>query len=86
MALLGSRGSALRVWAVFPGQLALIAQVPLRVEVIPSTPSRAMFTAAASSEKSAATLAVPRTRARRPPCRRRIRWAILRSTLGRVAR
>ena len=30
--------------------------------------------------------AVPRTRARRPPCRRRMRWASLRSTLGRVAR
>ena len=29
---------------------------------------------------------VPRTRARRPPCRRRMRWASLRSTLGRVAR
>ena len=29
-------------------------------------------------------LRVPRTRARRPPCLRRIRWLILRSTVGRV--
>src|SRR5216684_5462690 len=59
-------------------------QVPLRL-ASPSTPRRARLTAAASRAKSAATLTRPRTRARRPPCRRRIRWPILRSTLGRVA-
>jgi hypothetical protein len=38
------------------------------------------------SAKSASTLAFPRPRERRPPCLRRIRWAIVfRSTLGRVA-
>ena len=51
-----------------------------------SAARRARLTAAASRAKSAAILVVPRTRARRPPWRRRIRWAILRSTLGRVAR
>jgi hypothetical protein len=51
-----------------------------------STARRARLTAAASRAKSAAILVVPRTRARRPPWRRRIRWPILRSTFGRVAR
>ena len=41
---------------------------------------------ATSRAKSAATLDWPRTRARRPPWRRRMRWAILRSPSGRVAR
>jgi hypothetical protein len=49
----------------------------------PSMARRARFTAA-SSWKSAATFVLPRTRARRPPCLRRMRWAILRSTVGRV--
>jgi hypothetical protein len=44
------------------------------------------LTAAASRAKSAATLISPRTLARRPPWRRRIRWPILRPALGRVAR
>jgi hypothetical protein len=56
------------------------------VQCRPSTPSRARLTAAASRLKSAATLTRPRTRTRRPPWRRRTRWASLRSTLGRVAR
>ena len=47
---------------------------------------RARLVAAASSAKSCATRTQPRTRARRPPCRRRMRWANLRSTFGRVAR
>lgn len=59
---------------------------PVGVPRSPSTASRARFTALASSRKSASTRVVPRTRARRPPCLRRIRWPILRSTLGRVAR
>ena len=46
--------------------------------------SRAMLCAAARCAKSAATLARPRTRAWRPPCFRRMRWPILRSTLGLV--
>jgi hypothetical protein len=56
------------------------------VQCRPSTPSRARLTAAASRLRSAATLTRPRTRTRRPPWRRRTRWASLRSTLGRVAR
>jgi hypothetical protein len=59
---------------------------PLAAEASPSRPSRARLTAAANNEKSAATFTNPRTRARRPPCRRRIRCPILRSTFGRVAR
>ena len=46
----------------------------------------AMLRAAASNEKSAATLVLPRTRARLPPCLRDMRCAIFRSTFGRVAR
>ncbi len=56
------------------------------VLVTASTPRRAMLTSAASRTKSAAILALPRMRARRPPWRRRISCPILRSTLGRVAR
>ncbi len=52
----------------------------------PRAAMRARFTDAASRAKSAATRARPRTRARRPPCLRRIRWPSLRSTFGRVAR
>ena len=66
-------------------QLLTAAQAPFR-QATPSTPRRARLTAAASKLKSAATLTSPRTRARRPPWRRRMRWLILRSTLGRVAR
>jgi len=47
-------------------------QVPSRL-ARPSTLRRARFAAAASRAKSAATLIWPRTRARRPPWRRRIR-------------
>ena len=68
-----------------PAQAGRIAQVPPD-PVIPSRASRARLTAAARSEKSAPTLSLPRTLARRPPCLRRMRWASLRSTLGRVAR
>ncbi len=52
------------------------------VSVNPGLPQR--FTAAARSEKSAVTFVLPRTRACRPPCLRRVRWLILRSTFGRV--
>jgi len=52
----------------------------------PSRARRAKLIAAASKAKSCAMRSRPRTRARRPPCLRRIRCAILRSTLGRVAR
>src|SRR4029453_9161891 len=62
------------------------AQPSEGVQCRPSTPSRARLTAAANRVKSAATLARPRTRTRRPPWRRRTRWASLRSTLGRVER
>ena len=44
------------------------------------------LTARSRNPEKAATLTWPRTRARRPPWRRRIRCAIFRSTLGRVAR
>jgi hypothetical protein len=47
---------------------------------------RARLTAAASSRQSWVTRTRPRTRARRPPWRRRSRWASLRSTVGRWAR
>src|SRR6266511_3262598 len=66
-------------------QLGATIQFPLGPPMIPSTPKRAALAAAASRAKSAATLGRPRTRARRPPWRRRIRWPILRSTFGRVA-
>jgi hypothetical protein len=56
------------------------------VWVRPRVASLARLMAAARREKSAATRTRPRVRARRPPWRRRMRWAILRSTLGRVAR
>ncbi len=56
------------------------------IRLIPSMPNRAMFTAAANNEKSASTFVLPRTLARRPPCLRRIKCPILRSTFGRVAR
>ena len=52
----------------------------------PTIARRARLTDAASSAKSWPTRRQPRTRARRPPCLRRIRWPILRSTLGRIAR
>ena len=39
----------------------------------PGRPDRAGLTAAARSERPAAPLVCPRTRARLPPCRRRIR-------------
>jgi hypothetical protein len=39
----------------------------------PSTARRARFRAAARRLKSASTLGLPRTRARRPPCLRRMR-------------
>ena len=55
-------------------------------ECRPSAARRARLTAAAGRLKSASTLGRPRTRALRPPCQRRLRWASLRSTLGRVAR
>src|SRR5713101_9941450 len=45
---------------------------PVGVEWIPSTAARARLTALARRLKSASTLVVPRTRARRPPCRRRM--------------
>jgi hypothetical protein len=52
-------------------------------ERTPRLVNRARLTAAASSLKSWATRTRPRTRARRPPWRRRSRCASLRSTLGR---
>lgn len=45
---------------------------PAEVKRSPSVARRARCTAAASRRKSASTRAVPRTRARRPPCLRRI--------------
>ena len=82
--VLGSRGRACRVvdggcvtvwWCAPPprGCQAVLAGQPLGWWVVPSVASRARFTAAASRLKSASTLVCPRTRARRPPCRRRIR-------------
>jgi hypothetical protein len=73
-----------------PRNLALhpegdVAQVPPAL-TRPRTASRARFTAAARSAKSAPTLSRPWTRARLPPWRRRMRWASLRSTFGPVAR
>jgi hypothetical protein len=59
---------------------------PVLVWRTPRVAKRARLTAAASSLKSRVTRTRPRTRARRPPWRRRSRWASLRSTLGRVAR
>src|SRR5829696_3569743 len=59
---------------------------PLAVERSPRVAKRARLVAAARSFQSWATRTSPRTRARRPPWRRRSRWASLRSTLGRVAR
>jgi hypothetical protein len=52
----------------------------------PSAARRARLMLAASMAKSCLTRSHPRTRARRPPCLRRIRWAIFRSTLGRTSR
>lgn len=43
---------------------------------------RARLTAVETGLKSASTLTWPRTRARCPPCLRRIRWAILHLTLA----
>src|SRR5665647_3147665 len=68
------------------GQLGAAGHPDPATRVSPSTPNRARFVAAASNEKSAATLVWPRTRARLPPCRRRIRCPSLRSSFGRVAR
>src|SRR6267378_5055853 len=48
----------------------------------PRTASRAKLPAAARSLKSWSTLTLPRTRALRPPWRRRMQWACLRSCLG----
>jgi hypothetical protein len=59
---------------------------PQRRQATPRTASRARFTAAASRAKSHLIFSRPRMRARRQPCLRRIRWPILRSTLGLVAR
>jgi putative transposase len=70
---------------VLAGQ-AVAAAHPVPVERSPSAVRRAMLTAAASRLKSASTLFFPRTRARRPPCLRRMRCPSLRSTFGRVAR
>jgi hypothetical protein len=50
------------------------------------TANRARLTAAASSRQSCPTRTRPRTRARRPPWRRRSRWASLRSTVGQQRR
>jgi hypothetical protein len=49
------------------GYPAVTAQFPLPVDMIPSTPSRAMLTAAARRAKSEAIFSRPRIRARRPP-------------------
>src|SRR5450759_2065652 len=68
-----------------PGQMRASTHLGPDARVSPSTPNRARLTAAASKEKSAATLVCPRTRARLPPCRRRIRCPSLRSTFGLVA-
>lgn len=76
------RGAGAGIWAVD----RQVVVHPVGVERKPSTERRARLVAAASRLKSASTLGVPRTRARRPPCRRRIMWPSLRSTLGRVAR
>ena len=59
---------------------------PLAVECSPRAAKRARLTAPASNFQSWVTRTSPRTRARRPPCRRRSRCASLRSTFGRVAR
>ncbi len=59
---------------------------PLTVPWTPRVARRARLIAAARNRKSASTRSVPRTRARRPPCRRRIRCPSFRSTFGRVAR
>ena len=59
---------------------------PVGVEAMPSVARRARFAAVARRLKSASTMVRPRTRARRPPCLRRIRCASFRSILGRVAR
>ena len=58
-----------------PDLVQLVATTHRRPDarLSPSTPNRARLTAAASKEKSAAILVCPRTRARRPSCRRRIR-------------
>jgi hypothetical protein len=61
----------------WPGQVGATTHLGPQARVSPSTPNRARWTAAASREKSAATLVCPRTRARLPPCRRRIRVADL---------
>lgn len=75
------RGCSPATGAVYgPFQLVPAAQLvagatthPVRVVCRPSTASRARLTAAASRLKSASTLLRPLTRARRPPCLRRIR-------------
>jgi acyl-CoA synthetase (AMP-forming)/AMP-acid ligase II len=59
---------------------------PVAVAPTRSVARRARLTALAKNRKSASTRSVPRTRARRPPCLRRIRCPSLRSTFGRVAR
>lgn len=53
--------------------------------VTSSVARRARLIAAARRLKSAFTFARPRTRARLPLCRRRIKWPIFRSIFGRVA-
>src|ERR1700712_3970066 len=55
---------------------------PVGVERGPNIARRARFVAAARRLKSASTLSRPWTRARRPPCRRRITWLSLRRLWG----
>src|SRR6476469_3963827 len=81
MVVLGSLGCPVGIHTRPPRPHQAAATHPAPVETTPSTASRARLTAAASRAKSAPILVVPRTRDRRPPCRRRIRCPILRSPL-----
>src|SRR5215213_6251666 len=67
------------------GQVAPIAQ-PALVKVRPRVARRVQLTAAARVTASVVTRCRPRVRARRPPQAARTKWAILRSTPGRMWR
>ena len=70
---------------VLPPQVPAITH-PLGSRCSPSAASRAQLMAPARVSRSVATRSFPRVRARLPPQDLRVKWAILRSTMGRSAR
>jgi hypothetical protein len=80
-------GGALRVGTPEGRSAPVMPQprsIPADIEDAPRFPRRARLTAATRRPKSAPTFSMPRTRARRPPCLRHMRWPSFRSTLALV--